>query len=126
MVLQDQENQRNDEPTSAIRAKPFPARGVHQPETMVRRGAVVLKELRRWRRQVKFVLVNDRTPRPQSFCALCCEPIGGSYLREIATRLSYCDHKCYAGRQELTAPALTNIVRGCHHVVETQSFVSTY
>jgi hypothetical protein len=75
---------------------------------------------------MKFVLVNGRTPRPQSFCALCCEPIGGSYLREIATRLSYCDHKCYAGRQELTAPALTNIVRGRHHVVETQSFVSTY
>ncbi len=49
-------------------------------------GSVVLKELRRWRRQVKFVLVNGRTPRPQSFCALCCEPIGESYLREIATK----------------------------------------
>ena len=35
---------------------------------------------------MKFVLVNGRTPRPQSFCALCCESIGGSYLREIATR----------------------------------------
>jgi hypothetical protein len=46
---------------------------------------------------MKFVLVNGRTPRPQSFCALCCEPIGESYLREIATRLSYCDHQCYAG-----------------------------
>jgi hypothetical protein len=40
---------------------------------------------------MKFVLVNGRTPRPQSFCALCCEPIGESYLRELATRLSYCD-----------------------------------
>jgi len=45
---------------------------------------------------MKFVLVNGRTPRPQSFCALCCEPIGESYLRELTTRLSYCDHKCYA------------------------------
>jgi hypothetical protein len=44
---------------------------------------------------MKFVLVNGRTPRPQSFCALCCEPIGQSYLREISTRLSYCDHMCY-------------------------------
>jgi len=39
---------------------------------------------------MKFVLVNGRTPRPQSFCALCCEPIGESYLRELTTRLSYC------------------------------------
>jgi hypothetical protein len=39
---------------------------------------------------MEFVLVNGRTPRPQSFCVLCCEPIGESYLREIGTRLSYC------------------------------------
>jgi hypothetical protein len=44
---------------------------------------------------MKFVLVNGRTPRPQSSCAWCCEPIGESYVRELATRLSYCDHKCY-------------------------------
>ena len=78
-----------------------------------------------WRRQVKFVLVNGRTPRPQSFCALCCERIGESYLREIATRLSYCDHKCYAGHLKLATPALTGIVRARHHLVETQSVVST-
>jgi hypothetical protein len=44
---------------------------------------------------MKFVLVNGRTPTPRSFCALCCEPIGERYLREIATRLSYCGPKCY-------------------------------
>jgi hypothetical protein len=44
---------------------------------------------------MKFVLVNGRSPKPQSFCALCCDSIGESYLREIATRLSYCDHTCY-------------------------------
>ena len=44
---------------------------------------------------MKFVLVNGRSPTPQSFCALCCESIGEGYLREIATRLSYCNHKCY-------------------------------
>jgi len=27
---------------------------------------------------MEFVLVNGRTPRPQSFCALCCEPIGAA------------------------------------------------
>ena len=54
---------------------------------------------------MKFVLVNGRTPRPQSFCALCCEAIGESYLRELTTRLSYCDHKCYVDRCK--APVLT-------------------
>jgi hypothetical protein len=77
------------------------------------------------RRHMKFVVVNGRTPRPQSFCALCCEPIGGNYLREIATRLSYCDHRCYVGRQKLAAPAPTKIVRERNHVVETQSALST-
>ncbi len=43
---------------------------------------------------MKFVLVNGRTPRPHSFCSLCCEPIGESYLRDLTTRLSYCDHEC--------------------------------
>src|SRR5215831_2453147 len=56
------------------------------------------------RRHMKFVLVNGRTPRPQSFCALCCEPIGESYLRELTTRLSYCDHECYAGNCRPSAP----------------------
>jgi hypothetical protein len=45
---------------------------------------------------MRFVLVNGRTPCPRSFCLQCCEPIGASYLREIETRLSYCDHNCYA------------------------------
>jgi hypothetical protein len=44
---------------------------------------------------MKFILVNGRTPSPASSCALCCEPIGEGYLRETATRLSYCDHRCY-------------------------------
>jgi hypothetical protein len=44
---------------------------------------------------VKFVLVNGRTPRMKSFCALCCESIGESYLRDIAAQLAYCNHKCY-------------------------------
>jgi hypothetical protein len=52
---------------------------------------------------MKFVLVNGRTPRSQSVCAPCCEPIGETYLREIATRLSYCDHQCYLGHCKLAA-----------------------
>jgi hypothetical protein len=60
---------------------------------------------------MKFVLVNGRTPRPQSFCALCCEPIGASYLRELATRLSYCDHRCYFGRCRVAAAAFQGQAR---------------
>jgi hypothetical protein len=52
---------------------------------------------------MKFVLVNNRTPYPQSFCALCCEPIAETYLRDIATRLSYCDYRCYLGHRKLDA-----------------------
>jgi hypothetical protein len=44
---------------------------------------------------MKFVLVNGRTPRTQSVCALCCESIGENYLRDVATRLTYCSHGCY-------------------------------
>ena len=34
---------------------------------------------------MQFILVNGRSPRPQSFCTLCCEPIQDGYVREIAT-----------------------------------------
>jgi len=49
---------------------------------------------------MRFVLVNGRTPCPQSACVLCCEPIGASYLREVGTRLCYCHHEWYANRCE--------------------------
>jgi hypothetical protein len=49
---------------------------------------------------MKFVLVNSRTPRTQSACALCCEAIGESYLRDIATQLTYCSHSCYVDHCE--------------------------
>ena len=32
---------------------------------------------------MRFVLVNGRRPRAESFCALCCEPIGEGYVREL-------------------------------------------
>jgi hypothetical protein len=60
---------------------------------------------------MKFILVNGRSPSPQSFCALCCEPIGESYLREVATRISYCDYRCYAGHCIIADRALKNYAR---------------
>ena len=55
---------------------------------------------------MKFVLVSGRTPRTQSFCALCCESIGESYLRDIATQLTYCNHKCYVDCRKVPVLAL--------------------
>jgi hypothetical protein len=52
---------------------------------------------------MKFILVNNRTPRAESFCALCREPIAESYLRDLAERLCYCDHACYLGHSKLAA-----------------------
>jgi hypothetical protein len=45
---------------------------------------------------MRFVLVNGRTPFRQISCVRCREPIGAGYLRDVSTRLCYCDAKCYA------------------------------
>lgn len=55
---------------------------------------------------MRFVLVNGRSPRQNSFCAMCCEPIGAGYVREIATELLYCDRDCYLNRGIRSVPAL--------------------
>jgi hypothetical protein len=55
---------------------------------------------------MKFVVVNGRSPRLQSTCTQCRKEIGDSYLRDIATRLSYCTHKCYAGRRKSAISAI--------------------
>jgi hypothetical protein len=45
---------------------------------------------------VKFVLVNGRTPYPQTFCMLRCESIKSGYLRATTTQYPYCDYECYS------------------------------
>ena len=65
---------------------------------------------------MKFVVVNGRTPRQQTRCALCCEPIGKSYLRELTTQFSYCDPLCYVAPRKIAAPSATptEVGRGRH------------
>jgi len=48
-------------------------------------------------RRTRFVLVNDRVPRGDADCALCSSKIEKNYVRELQTRLLYCDTHCFAG-----------------------------
>ena len=52
------------------------------------------------RRQIRFVLVNERTPIAPSLCAMCCTPIGRGYVREFGTRVAYCSPPCYANHRQ--------------------------
>lgn len=45
---------------------------------------------------MRFVLVNGRTPYPQTFCMLCCQWIKTGYLRATMTQYPYCGYKCYS------------------------------
>ena len=44
---------------------------------------------------LRFILVNDRTPRSDADCALCCAKITGGYVREINTKFCYCSRDCF-------------------------------
>ena len=48
-------------------------------------------------RRTRFVLVNDRVPHGDADCALCSNKIEKSYVRELQTRLLYCNAQCFAG-----------------------------
>ena len=56
---------------------------------------------------MRFVFVNGRTPSPTCVCVMCGEPVTARYLREIGTRLCYCDHDCYADHCKSAVLALT-------------------
>lgn len=45
--------------------------------------------------RTRFVLVNGRTAGPKTYRLFCCEPIHAGHLREISTRLPFCDNDCY-------------------------------
>jgi hypothetical protein len=60
---------------------------------------------------MRFILVNGRTPRPHPVCVMCEKPIAAGYLREIGTRLTYCDHDCYADHCSSAIRLLENRAR---------------
>ena len=50
---------------------------------------------------LRFIVVNDRTPRLAAHCALCCTAIMGGYVREISTKFCYCSRDCFAQHTRL-------------------------
>jgi hypothetical protein len=50
---------------------------------------------------LRFILVNDRMPRAQAHCALCCTQITAGYVREIGTKFCYCSRGCFLSHSRL-------------------------
>ena len=59
---------------------------------------------------MRFVLVTDRALKG-SCCALCREAIRAEYLRDLGTRLSYCDYHCYSDHLRMSVLRLENHTR---------------
>jgi hypothetical protein len=49
----------------------------------------------------RFVLVNERVPRTDANCALCCAKLEKGYVRDPLTRLVYCDPHCFTGHEKI-------------------------
>jgi hypothetical protein len=58
--------------------------------------------------QPKFVLVNDRVPRIDANCALCCAKIESGYVRDPQTRLVYCDPHCFIGHEKMAMAVIVS------------------
>jgi hypothetical protein len=53
---------------------------------------------------MKFVLVNERVPRVGSKCVHCGMPMTIGYLRDLSSRLPYCDHACFVAGETKNTP----------------------
>ena len=56
--------------------------------------------------RTRFVVVNDRIPRTDGYCALCGRIIERGYVRDSQTRLTYCDMQCFPGETDMTVPVI--------------------
>lgn len=61
---------------------------------------------------MKFVLVNDKASHLPSTCTHCHMSIGTRYLRDLSSRLSYCDYACYLARKSDNTPIVWRIGAG--------------
>ncbi len=71
---------------------------------MTTRPSEVL-ERRMLARGMRFVLVNERSPRAEAACTVCCTRIDRGYVRDPQTRLLYCDTECFADHERMGDPA---------------------
>lgn len=67
---------------------------------------------------MRCVLVNGASLKAPTLCAHCSNKVGASYVREIGTRIVYCDFRCYSAAIEIPvrmlgyrAPATTTWTR---------------
>ena len=60
---------------------------------------------------MRFVLVNERSPRADAHCAVCCNRIDRGYVRDAQTRLLYCDAKCFAEHEWMSGSARSRDAR---------------
>jgi hypothetical protein len=58
----------------------------------------------RFLHRTRLVLVNDRIPRTDGGGALCGRIIETGYVRDLQTRLIYCDTQCFAGEADMVMP----------------------
>jgi hypothetical protein len=61
--------------------------------------------------RTRFVLVNNRVPRTDANCALCCKKIEQGYVRELQTGLVYCNPQCFSGRGKMAFFAIEDRTR---------------
>jgi hypothetical protein len=55
--------------------------------------------------KMKFVMVNNRTPRDSSVCTACSQPLERDYLHDLSTSRRYCGVECYTyGRWRAEQP----------------------
>lgn len=59
---------------------------------------------------MRCIVVNGANLKAGAFCAHCRARIGESYLRELGTRLLYCDFDCYSDAVE-TSSVVLNVVK---------------
>ena len=55
---------------------------------------------------MRCVIVNGAKLKAEAFCAHCGNKIDESYLREVGSRLMYCDYRCYSVSIESSILAL--------------------
>ena len=60
----------------------------------------------RFPRAIRFVVVNNRVPCTDQYCALCRDLIEKSYIRDPRTQLAYCDSECFPGLTHEVVPVV--------------------